>query len=120
MGKSLDEQETTITWLRNDEYASIYSSDSTMITRFDKFVATGDWEVIREERVLEILKNSSKLGASSISKPVIPSSKSSAGRSSVPTGVVIILIFLKFINTSCKSCIKTLNTIKIIFIIYFV
>jgi len=52
MGKSLDEQETTITWLRSDEYASIYSSDSTMITRFDKFVATGDWEVIREERVL--------------------------------------------------------------------
>jgi len=50
MGKSLDEQETIINWLRCDDYAVIYTSDSTMITRFDKFVESGEWELIREDR----------------------------------------------------------------------
>jgi len=52
MGRPTNEQETTITWLRCDEYASIYTSDSTMINRFDKFVSGGDWELVKEERVL--------------------------------------------------------------------
>ena len=46
MGKSLDEQETTIGWMRDDAYASIYTSDTTMMTRFDKFVKDGDWDLV--------------------------------------------------------------------------
>ena len=42
------EQETIIRWYREDEEATIYTSDYTMMTRFDKFVESGDWELDTE------------------------------------------------------------------------
>ena len=42
------EQETIIRWYREDEEATIYTSDYTMMTRFDKFVENGDWELNTE------------------------------------------------------------------------
>lgn len=42
------EQETIIRWYREDEEATIYTSDYTMMTRFDKFVEGGDWELDTE------------------------------------------------------------------------
>lgn len=42
------EQETIIRWYRDDEEATIYTSDYTMMTRFDKFVESGDWELDTE------------------------------------------------------------------------
>lgn len=42
------EQETIIRWYREDEEATIYTSDYTMMTRFDKFVKSGDWELDTE------------------------------------------------------------------------
>ena len=51
MGRPTNEQETTITWMRNDTMASIFTSDSTMMTRFDKFVENGDWKVGRITKI---------------------------------------------------------------------
>lgn len=42
------EQETIIRWYREDEEATIYTSDYTMMTRFDKFVENGDWKLDTE------------------------------------------------------------------------
>lgn len=42
------EQETIIRWYREDEEATIYTSDYTMMTRFDKFVESGDWKLDAE------------------------------------------------------------------------
>lgn len=42
------EQETIIRWYREDGEATIYTSDYTMMTRFDKFVESGDWELDTE------------------------------------------------------------------------
>lgn len=42
------DQETIIRWYREDEEATIYTSDYTMMTRFDKFVESGDWELDTE------------------------------------------------------------------------
>lgn len=42
------EQETIIRWYREDEEATIYTSDYTMMTRFDKFVESGDWKLDTE------------------------------------------------------------------------
>lgn len=36
MGMSLEEQETVIQFNRSDEHATVYSSDSTMITKLDR------------------------------------------------------------------------------------
>ena len=43
MGIPVNEQETTISWYRDDKYASVYTSDTTMMTRYDKYVASGEW-----------------------------------------------------------------------------
>ena len=43
-----NEQVTRIEWNRTDEFATIYTSDTTMMTRFDKNVASGDWEITGE------------------------------------------------------------------------
>lgn len=51
MGRPTSEQETTITWMRNDTMASVFTSDSTMMTRFDKFVENGDWKVDRVTKI---------------------------------------------------------------------
>ena len=37
MGVSIAEQETSINIMRDSEYAEIYTSDSTMMTKYDKF-----------------------------------------------------------------------------------
>ena len=48
MKTPMSEQETIIRWYREDEEATIYTSDYTMMTRFDKFVENGDWELDTE------------------------------------------------------------------------
>lgn len=48
MRTPMSEQETIIRWYREDEEATIYTSDYTMMTRFDKFVEGGDWELDTE------------------------------------------------------------------------
>ena len=48
MRTPMSEQETIIRWYREDEEATIYTSDYTMMTRFDKFVENGDWELDTE------------------------------------------------------------------------
>lgn len=44
-----EEQETTISLMRNENAAEIYTSDNTMLTKFKKLVASNpkDWQVIR-------------------------------------------------------------------------
>lgn len=44
------EQETIIRWYREDEEATIYTSDYTMMTRFDKFVESGEWEFVKADK----------------------------------------------------------------------
>lgn len=48
MRTPMSEQETIIRWYREDEEATIYTSDYTMMTRFDKFVESGDWKLDTE------------------------------------------------------------------------
>ena len=48
MRTPMSEQETIIRWYRDEEEATIYTSDLTMMTRFDKFVESGDWELDTE------------------------------------------------------------------------
>lgn len=43
----MDEQETTITWYRDEDTAKIYTSDYTMMTKYDKNVSFGDWELLK-------------------------------------------------------------------------
>ena len=43
MGVSIAEQETSINIMRDSEYAEIYTSDSTMMTKYDKFADCPDW-----------------------------------------------------------------------------
>ena len=47
MRTPINEQETTITWYRDDDTAKIYTSDYMMMTRYDKNVSSGDWELLR-------------------------------------------------------------------------
>ena len=47
MRTPISEQETTITWYRDDDTAKIYTSDYMMMTRYDKNVSSGDWELLR-------------------------------------------------------------------------
>ena len=42
MGVSIAEQETSINIMRDSEYAEIYTSDSTMMTKYDKFAENPD------------------------------------------------------------------------------
>ena len=49
MRTPIDEQETIIRWYRDEKEATIYTSDYTMMTRFDKFVEGGDWELTKTE-----------------------------------------------------------------------
>lgn len=43
MKTPIDEQETIIRWYRDEKTADIYTSDTTMMTRYDKYVESGDW-----------------------------------------------------------------------------
>ena len=47
----LDEQETVVQFGRTDEYMTIYTTDSTMITKLDKCVESDNYEVIEEHRL---------------------------------------------------------------------
>lgn len=49
MRTPIDEQETIIRWYRDETEATVYTSDYTMMTRFDKFVEGGDWEFVKQE-----------------------------------------------------------------------
>jgi len=40
----MNEQETIIRWYRDESNASIYTSDTTMMRKYDKYVESGDWE----------------------------------------------------------------------------
>lgn len=40
-----DEQETNINFLRNEDVAEVYTSDSTTITKLDKAVEAGTWKL---------------------------------------------------------------------------
>lgn len=53
MALKIEEQETHINFMRGDEKAEIYTSDTTMMTKFDKLVETAstEWELKRECRV---------------------------------------------------------------------
>lgn len=42
MGVPIYEQETTISFSRDEDFADIYTSDTTMMTKYDKFVANKD------------------------------------------------------------------------------
>lgn len=54
MGVMFEEQETVINIMRTDDYAEIYTSDSTMMTKLDKCVAENpdEWKIIRQDTVL--------------------------------------------------------------------
>lgn len=44
MSLSIDEQETHVNFMRGDERAKIYTSDTTMMTKFNKLVELQDTE----------------------------------------------------------------------------
>lgn len=45
---AIEEQETVVNFGRNDAEMTIYTTDSTMITKLDKCVLTGAYKVIEE------------------------------------------------------------------------
>ena len=46
-----EEQETVIQFSRQDDLAIIWTSDRTMITKYDKFVASGEWTLKKTDYV---------------------------------------------------------------------
>ena len=56
-GIPVDEQETVIQYNRTDDYMTIYTTDSTVMTKLDKCVDSGNYEVIEEHR----LRNSKRV-----------------------------------------------------------
>lgn len=52
LSRELNEQETTITIMRNEEYAEIYVSDNTMLTKIRKLVLNNpsQWVVTKVEK----------------------------------------------------------------------
>ena len=53
MGLSIEEQETHINFMRGDDRATIYTSDTTMMTKFNKLVeiAGAEWKLEKVERL---------------------------------------------------------------------
>lgn len=49
MRLAIEEQETIIRWYRDETEATVYTSDQTMMTRYDKFVEGGDWKIAKTE-----------------------------------------------------------------------
>ena len=49
MRTPLEKQETVIRWYQNEDTATVYTSAYPMMTRFDKFVDSGEWEFIKAE-----------------------------------------------------------------------
>lgn len=50
-GISPDEQETVIQYNRNSDYMTIYTTDSTVMTKLDKCLESGNYEVIEEHKL---------------------------------------------------------------------
>lgn len=51
MGIALNEQETTVNFFRDTDTAEVYTSDTTVMTKLDKLVKSGDcpdWELVEE------------------------------------------------------------------------
>ena len=53
MGLSIEEQETHINFMRGDDRVRIYTSDTTMMTKFNKLVeiAGAEWKLEKVERL---------------------------------------------------------------------
>lgn len=51
MSAAIEEQETQISWMRGDEYAEVYTTDTMTMTRLDKLVESNPetWSVISTE-----------------------------------------------------------------------
>lgn len=49
MRTPLEDQETVIRWYQNEDTATVYTLAYPMMTRFDKFVDSGDWEFIKAD-----------------------------------------------------------------------
>lgn len=45
-----DEQETIMRWYQTDDIATVYTSSYSMMRRFDEFVDSGDWELIKVDK----------------------------------------------------------------------
>ena len=60
MGLMIEEQETNVNFNRNDERATIYTSDTTMITKLNKLVESDNTEWKLES--VSKLKNGEEVG----------------------------------------------------------
>lgn len=61
MGLPIEEQETVINFSRDEERATVYTSDSTMITKLNKLISTEgtEWqldEIIKDKRGEEVAR----------------------------------------------------------------
>ena len=51
MNVPVEEQETVVNYNRSGQYAEVYTSDSTVMTKLDKRVKeSGDWKLVRTEK----------------------------------------------------------------------
>ena len=51
MNVPVEEQETVVNYSRSGQYAEVYTSDSTVMTKLDRRVKqSSDWELIKTER----------------------------------------------------------------------
>lgn len=50
-GIPVDEQETVVQFDRSGEYMTIYTTDSTVMTKLDKCLESGNYEVIEEHKL---------------------------------------------------------------------
>ena len=62
MGLPVEEQETVINFSRDNDTATIYTSDSTMITKLNKLTRTAgtEWkldEIIKDKHGVEVARN---------------------------------------------------------------
>lgn len=52
MGLAVNEQETTITYARDGTTATVWTSDTTVMTKLDKMAKeSSDWKLIKEEKI---------------------------------------------------------------------
>ncbi len=54
MGLSIAEQETTVSFMRDNDICMVYTSDSTVMTKLDKLAKSGKaphWKLVAEHRL---------------------------------------------------------------------
>lgn len=54
MGLSIAEQETTVSFMRDSDLCTVYTSDSTIMTKLDKLAESGKflhWKLVKEHRL---------------------------------------------------------------------